>query len=158
MDTPGNGGKISTNQGGEEPQIKPAPPSDQQQPAAQPPQGGKPAGAKEGEFVGVKKASEEQVPIMEIKEPGEFPPEVEGWLERVGQDTVPEPETIVHQGKTILSPAAPQDVSVSLPLDEGKIQKGLHQKIFESIRWLAVWCVRLVKKYRGKTDTMQGKS
>lgn len=110
---------------------------------------GKPAAAKEAEFVSGVGVSE-KAPVVEVREPGELPEDVKGWLERVERDDVAEPPTVVHKGKPVVSPAAPADVTVTLPLSEEGVKKGLKQRIVESIRWLAVWCVRLVKKYHGK--------
>ena len=110
---------------------------------------GKPVGAKEQEFVSEIKAGE-RVPIVEVGEPKELPEEVEGWLERVERGDVTQPQPVVHRGRTIVSPAAPQQVSVTLPLTEDEVKKGLHHKLFESIRWMAEWCVRIAKKYHGK--------
>ena len=124
-----------------------------QQPQVTPitPAGARPAGAKEEEFVS-SKGDAENVPVVEIRESEELPTEVEGWLERVEKDDVAEPPTIVHQGKPIVSPASPQQGSVTLPLDDEGIKKGLHHKFVDSVRWLAEWCVRLVKKFGGGKD------
>ena len=85
-----------------------------------------------------------------MKEPGELPVEVEGWIERSERDDVTEPKTVVYEGQPIVSPAAPQQVRVSLPLDNTGIKKGLQQQIAESIRWLAEWCLRLMKVDKDK--------
>lgn len=122
----------------------------QPKPVAEPqgvsPQPAKPTGAKEQEVVGEVSPTETH-PIVELGPPKELPPDVEGWLERVEKDEVAEPPVIVHDGKPIVSPAAPSQVSVTLPLDDTGIKRGLHHKIFDSIRWLAVWCIRMAKKY-----------
>lgn len=113
------------------------------------PQVGRPAVAKEKEFVsGVGVA--ERVPIVERREPRELSEEVQGWLERVEHDDIAEPKPIVHEGKTVVSPAAPLDVKVTLPLTEEGMKEGLQNKIVDSIRWLAQWCKRLFDKYQGK--------
>lgn len=110
---------------------------------------GRPAGAKEAELV-PPSGPVEGAPPTEVRELGELPPEIAGWLERVERDDVAEPPTVVHQGKTVVSPAAPTQAQVTLPLTSDDLKKGLHRKILESIRWLAEWCLRLVKKYHGK--------
>lgn len=114
------------------------------------PQVGRPAAAKEAEFVGGGLQISENIPIVEVREQGELPVEVEGWVERVEQDDVKDFEPIVHDGQTILSTSAPQQVDITLPISEDEAKKGLHHKVFESVRWMAEWCVRLVKKYHGK--------
>jgi hypothetical protein len=85
-----------------------------------------------------------------MKEPGELPVEVEGWLERAERDDVAEPAAVVHKGQTVVSPATPQQVSVTLPLDKEGLEMGITQKVAESIRWLAEWSVRIIKKFHGK--------
>jgi hypothetical protein len=166
MDT--SGGKVDTDKtqsqqqdtspqyqsvgGKQHPVRQPTMPADQvpaDQAPAQPPTAARPAGAKEEEFVSGVGVSE-RVPIVERREPRELPEEVAGWLERVEHDEIAEPQPIVHEGKTIVAPAAPADVEVTLPLTEEEMKKGLQQKVVDSIRWLAQWCVRLIDKYRGK--------
>lgn len=116
------------------------------------PQVGRPVGDKEAEYVSDTSSvgEAEKVPIVEMKEPGELPTEVEGWIERAEKDDVAEPPTIVHQGQTVVSPASPQNVSVTLPLDDAGIKKGLTRAISESIRWLAEWSKRILMKLGGK--------
>ena len=111
----------------------------------------KPA-AKEAEFISSTSSigESESIPVVELKEPGELPTEVEGWIERAQQDDVAEPKTVVHQGQPVVLPAAPQQVEVTLPLDKEEIEKGLHYKLADSFRWLAEWCIRVFEKYRGK--------
>ena len=161
MDTPGGQGNA---EGGLPSSAQPSsvgPPSSQtdqagvvpqeagkviEAPSGSQPQAGQPTAAKEKEpSTGV--SPTETHPIVEIGPPKELPPDVEGWLERVEKDEVAEPPVIVHKGKPIVSPAAPQAVSVTLPLDDTGIKKGLHYKLFDSIRWLAEWCIRMAKKY-----------
>lgn len=115
----------------------------------QPISAARPGAAKEQESLG-KVGDTERVPIVELREPRELPEAVAGWLERVERDDIPEPATIVHEGKAIVSPAAPNQAQVTLPLTADDLKKGLQQKLIESIRWLAEWCVRLMKKYHGK--------
>jgi hypothetical protein len=86
----------------------------------------------------------EQVPIVESREPRELPEEVAGWLERVERDEIAEPKPVVHEGKTVVAPATPADIEVTLPLTEEETKKGLHHKIVDSVRWLAQWCLRLI--------------
>ena len=93
----------------------------------------------------------EKVEVAEVKEPEQVPEEVAGWMERVerGED-VHLAKPVTHMGQTLVEPAKPKDVRVVLPLTEEGVKKGLHHKIADSVRWLAHWCVRLVKKLPGK--------
>lgn len=119
-----------------------------QQPQVRPEaQIGRGVGAKEAEFVS-QSSPQEQVRVVEIKEPGELPVEVAGYIERAEKDDVAEPKTVVHEGQTIVSSAQPQNVSVTLPLDDEGIKKGMKHKFSESIKWLAAWVERIKKVFK----------
>lgn len=36
--------------------------------------------------------------------------------------------------------------TIQLPLTEAEIEKGLHHKVWDSILWLATWCVKIAKE------------
>ena len=48
----------------------------------------------------------------------------------------------IEEAAEIIPVSAPQTGVVNLPLTDDQIQKALHQKITESILWLANWCLR----------------
>jgi len=93
--------------------------------------------------------------------------EVEGYVERIEKQTEkpqtdgalrPSPGvstsssvTRDDQGKSILQ-AVPKTTKpkIVLPLDEEEMKRGLHHKLFEAVRWLAEWCVYMIKKYPGR--------
>lgn len=81
------------------------------------------------------------------KEP--LPPEVASWMEKVNRDNSGEkPAEIVIADKTAQAPTnhySSQPVFV-LPLGENEYKQGMHASVNDSIRWLAQWCQRLVKK------------
>ncbi|MEP7166904.1 MAG: hypothetical protein ABI758_02925 [Candidatus Woesebacteria bacterium] len=98
--------------------------------------------------------SAETTPTIEVvgtdaieKEP--LPPEVSSWMEKVNRDNSGEkPPEIVVADKTAQSATnhySAQPVFV-LPLGEVEYKQGLHTNVNESVRWLAQWCQRLVKK------------
>ena len=93
-----------------------------------------------------------------VEEVEEIPtePEVERKLEREGyiekvEKAVELKKPIVddYTQQILLGSANPQKPQVVLPLTEEEIQKGLHHKVWEGIRWLAEWCVRQIKKLHG---------
>lgn len=62
--------------------------------------------------------------------------------------TVPQPVAslgVKPVGDTATSQSAP---TVTLPLNDDQIAKGLHQSITSSWRWLAEWCMRKIKQIR----------
>ena len=96
--------------------------------------------------------SKEKYPIYEIGQPPEIKKPVESWLEKLekGEDiTLPQPVTD-DQGQIILDDAAPQHPKIVLPLTETEIEEGSRHKIWESVRWLSEWCVRMEKMYHGR--------
>ena len=84
--------------------------------------------------------------VTEIPTSPEVDPEVVGYVEKVEKE--PElnqalADDYVRQVGMVT--AAPTEVQVKIPLTSGQIQLGLHRKVWEAIRWLAVWCLRQMK-------------
>lgn len=73
-------------------------------------------------------------------------PELDGYIEKVEKEA--ELKTPVMDDSTqqvVMQAASPQDPKIKLPLTRDEIEKGLHHKVWESIRWLAEWCLRQLK-------------
>ena len=93
----------------------------------------------------------EKIPIVERKE-GEIKPEVKDYITKVetaAEIKLPQPVTD-DQGQVIVDDVSPKKVVIKLPLTETEMKRGLHYKIVDSLRWLAEWCLRLVKIAHGK--------
>jgi len=89
--------------------------------------------------------SAEKHPVVERPVIPEIPPEVEKVEAIAGAEiSLPQPVTDAT-GAVIVDNAAPQQVTVTLPLTEEEINRALHLKIVYSLRWLAEWCQRLIK-------------
>lgn len=92
----------------------------------------------------------EKTPIVERPTIPEIPPE----LEKV--EAVPGAEISLSQpvtddkGQVIIDTSAPQQVTVTLPLTEEEIRKGLGLKVVDSLFWLAEWSKKLLKIIGGK--------
>ncbi len=99
---------------------------------------------------GISTPEPEQVGVVELKEPEEVPPEVAGWVERVKRDDIHLPEPVTHDGQIIVAPSQPKQVKIVLPLSQTGVQQGLTLKVVYSLRWLAEWCMRIIKKLPGK--------
>lgn len=92
----------------------------------------------------------EKHPVVERPVTPEVPPEVEKVEAVAGAEiSLPQPVTD-DTGAVIVDTPTPQQVTVTLPLTEEEIEKGLGYKITFSIRWLAEWCKRLLKIMGGK--------
>ena len=116
----------------------------------------KPAGVEHEPVKAVEKPVEsiEEVPANpEI----EKKPELSGYIEKVER----EPETLKpivddYTQQVLLKPVGSASSKVVLPLTEDEIKVGLHHKIWESVRWLAEWCVRQVKMLGGRAEYKPG--
>ena len=115
-----------------------------------PPSGYTPSvsGERKEALVGAK----EKAPIVERVPPKELAPEVKDWMTRLetGEEIqLPQPVTD-DSGQPLVSPPAPQQVTVTLPLTEEEMKFALHQKVIESVRWLAEQTKRLLRMAGGK--------
>jgi hypothetical protein len=92
--------------------------------------------------------------------------EVEGYIEQVekapeldqdgqlqpapSQTPTPPPVTDDQTGQVVMQPADSTPAPIHLPLNQAQVQEGLHHRLMDSIRWLAEFCVYLIKKYPGR--------
>ena len=109
---------------------------------------GKPASAESsGE------AKQEVTPITEYTRQVDLKPEVEGWLEKVEKEDSQLQQPVVNQqtGQVVLDDSQQQTgFKAILPLTKDEVEKGLHYKIIDSVRWLAEWCIRMIKMFGNK--------
>jgi hypothetical protein len=79
--------------------------------------------------------------------------EEEGYIEKV-EKTGETQQVMVddYTQQILLKPAVSQSPRVILPLTEEEVRKGLHQKVWESIRWLAEWCARQLRMLSGRAE------
>ena len=86
--------------------------------------------------------------LIEIQENEPLPEEVEGWLQKLGQEgDIKLDKPITRDGDILLSNTEAQVVKqkIVLPMSQTGVQQGLTQKVTDSARWLAEWCLRLIK-------------
>ena len=89
--------------------------------------------------------------VTEIPTEPEIEKKVEGYIEKV--EKAGERQQVIVDDYTqaiLLKPTDDKKVKVTLPLTEDQIQKGLHQQVWDSIRWLAVWCIRQIKMLKDR--------
>lgn len=96
-------------------------------------------------------APSESVPLVELREQMELEPEVEGWLEHLehsGQVQMPK-VVMDEESRALLEEAEVEivDDAIVLPMTHDEVEKGLHHKVVDSVRWLAEWCMRVVKMF-----------
>ena len=98
------------------------------------------------EFIERTPSSSEKAAVSEIKEPEPIK-EVEGWVEKVEKGesiTLPTPITDDY-GQILMQSAGAVKPKITLPMDFDEVENGLKQKVVASVRWLAEWCLRLLK-------------
>ncbi|HAU99524.1 MAG: hypothetical protein UX04_C0005G0014 [Microgenomates group bacterium GW2011_GWF2_45_18] len=89
--------------------------------------------------------------VIEDEPNPEISPEVESWMEKVDRKNIDPPKEVVVADKTATNPTgnyAAQPVIV-LPISKPTLTKGLTQNVQYSVRWLAEWCLRIIKKFGG---------
>lgn len=90
-----------------------------------------------------------EIPVEDVGSLPELSAELkETGIEKVSE-TIELPQSVVKAGLTHTGPtidfASENPLPVKIPLTDDQIQKGLHQKVADSILWLAYWCLRQVK-------------
>ena len=96
----------------------------------------------------------EKTPITEFTRNVDLEPEVEGWLEKLEKEDTKLQQPVVDpstgSGQALLDNSQPSNFKVVLPLTKEEVELGLHQKVINSIRWLAEWCMRMIKMFGNK--------
>lgn len=100
----------------------------------------------------------DSIQMMEVDKAGEFEPEVESWLEKLekAEDVGLDKPVKGDDGQVLVANATntnglvDDDEVVVLPLSFDEVERGMHMKVYESARWLAEWCVRVVKIFGNK--------
>ena len=79
--------------------------------------------------------------------------EQEGYIEKVEKETAVPPVIVDDYTKEVLlKPISSQSPKVILPLTEEQVERGLHEKVWDSFRWLAEWCVRQIRIMSGRAE------
>src|SRR3989344_6869248 len=112
-----------------------------------------PTSGKGKERVDVVAGHQEVTPITEYTRNVDLEPEVEGWLEKLEKEQTQLTQPVTDdKGQVILDNSSKQSsgFKVVLPLTKDEVEKGLHHKVIDSIRWLAEWCIRMMKMFGNK--------
>ena len=98
---------------------------------------------------------QEVTPMTEYTRKVDLEPEVESWLEKLEKEDTSLSKPVVDPSdddKVIL-----EDVKgdkdrfrVVLPMTKEEVDKGIHSKVIDSARWLAEWCIKMIKMFHGK--------
>jgi len=101
---------------------------------------------------------QEVTPMTEYTRKVDLEPEVESWLEKLEKEdkSLQQPVMDDSTGQVILDStkggqgSQKGDFKVVLPLTKDEVEKGLHHKVVDSIRWMAEWCIRMIKMFGKK--------
>jgi hypothetical protein len=89
--------------------------------------------------------------VEEILTSPEVGKEVEGYVEKVEKESeLAGGVTDDYVQQVMLGSSGNPKANVTLPLTEEEMNLALHLKVWQSIRWLAEWCVRQVKLLQGR--------
>jgi hypothetical protein len=92
----------------------------------------------------------DKFPVGEILATPDVTPETQHMEAVTGEEiTLPQPITD-DTSQVVMDNAAPQQVTIKLPLTGQQMDQALHLKIIYSFRWLAEWTKRLLKIVGGK--------
>jgi hypothetical protein len=82
----------------------------------------------------------------------EMPKEVKDWVQEEKKDSHELAEPIADEyGQIIMESAQPAKPILNLPLTQDQTKLALKYKVVESVRWLAEWCLRMVKMFPKRT-------
>lgn len=90
-----------------------------------------------------------QEPVIFETEP-KLDKEVERYFEKVEKEQYLSQPITDDYGQPLVSPPAPQEPQIILPISEQTFELGLKKKVSDSWRWLSEWCLRLVKIFGSK--------
>jgi len=108
-------------------------------------------GPKEQKEILTRIESGEKFPIVERK--AEIRPEVKDWLTELETgEEIQLPQPVTDQtGQVVVKPAAPQQPTIILPLDEPTYTTGFKKTVNDSVRWLVEWIKRVVLMFPERT-------
>ncbi len=99
----------------------------------------------------------EAVPMLEVREQ-EIPAEVVEYVEKVEKENLELGKEVVHEGQPVIQSAGGGDKArVVLPMTQDELGTGMRAKVTSSARWLAEWCVRIIKKLHGRVFYATGR-
>ena len=104
---------------------------------------------------------QEVTPMTEYTRKVDLEPEVESWLEKLEKEdsSLQNPVVDDSTGQVVLDDTNKQkhDFKVVLPLTKLEVERGLKYKVVDSVRWMAEWCIRMIKMFGKKVAYKKGR-
>lgn len=90
----------------------------------------------------------EHHPVVEVSKGPEVSQEVKSYIEKVETEAESSQPIVIGGNNVRIPPSQPKPrPSIILPLTPSQYAQGTKASVVDSIRWLAVWCLRLLKIY-----------
>ncbi len=88
------------------------------------------------------------------------PKEVASWLERVEKGDVYLAKPVIDDqtGQPLVTAPSTKQPKIVLPLDKDELVLGLKEKVNDAVKWLAEWCMRVIKMQPERVVFKSGKS
>ena len=98
--------------------------------------------------------------IEEIVSDVELAPELEQAGVKTFSDSIELPPDVKKMGVVAQGPTQPMTTTatIKLPLSDDQVLVGLHANIMSSLRWMAQWCIRQLKKAHLHLKEVGGKA
>ena len=90
-------------------------------------------------------SDEEKFPVTQQEVEPLIDKEIEPLVERLEKEIYLSKPVTDDSGAPLVTAPAPQQPVIILPVTKTAYFYGLTQKVTESVRWLAEWCLRLIK-------------
>jgi len=87
---------------------------------------------------------EEKYQVVETKEK-EIEKEIEPYVQKIEKEIYLSKPITDNFGQTLVTAPSAQPTQIVLPVSQNQLLFGLKQSVSDSIRWLAEWCLRLIK-------------
>jgi len=98
----------------------------------------------------------EKFPVVEEGEP-EVAKELEPLVQKIEKEIYLSKPVIDDYGQPLVSSPSPQNPQITLPVTKSVYNFGLTKKISESVRWLAEWCLRIIKIFGTRAEFREEK-
>lgn len=87
--------------------------------------------------------------IEQVEKKPEIPADVQQWV-GPGSASINIPQLPTEYGQQVMQSAQQQAAPITLPITAEELNEGLDHKVMDSIRWLAEWSIKMIKKYPGR--------
>src|SRR3989344_7195030 len=90
----------------------------------------------------------EHHPVVEVTKGPEISPDLKSYIERVETEGESAQTIVIGSNSVKVAKTQPKSQpSIVLPLTPTHYTQGMKASVADSIRWLAIWCLRLLKIY-----------